>query len=543
MDDNGSVDKTPFSKRPASPLLIPGAILVIAAALRFAALGFDNLWYDELYNVWTARLPLADQIGDNLAAGHPPLYYLFVRVWFSISDSELWVRAFSALSGLVLVWLMYLLGRDLFSRQAGLWAAALGAVSPMLIWHSRAATFYSFLITLTTLSLYFLVRAAYSGGKRNWAAYVAATIAVYLTSFFGAVLQLTGFLVFWMLRGKKPGQLKPFLISQSLLISMVLLTLAVYQTGAAWDTSGASLPPFSSFYLLAKAILAAPLIMIGGDPGSGTGNSIWISEWMAGTPARSLMLVAVSILVTVIFVAFIGAGLRKRVNVNVVSMLVVALVLTSVTLFLAFINHDAMTSRFYIWAVPPLLVFFAALISSLSRRVQYLAGGTVLSMMLALAVWGVWIVPGLQDQISEVTPLLSEQYRDGDLVYGFPLNDRTVVDAYYLPDAPPPAGGFAAAGSDEMYFMPPGESWTGYRSGYWIGTGETPPIAGSELEDRVAEDIEGAARIWLIMPTHYHDDYPEIGTAFKRKHALQEAWHFEPLSVELHTIIPADDRA
>ncbi|MHB8967989.1 MAG: glycosyltransferase family 39 protein [Thermoleophilia bacterium] len=266
MDGRGIHTENGSPERRFIAWAAPAAIAVAAIFLRFFALGRDSLWFDELYNVWSARFPLADQMAEGLAAGHPPLYYLIARLWFAVGESEVWVRALSGLSGLLLVWLMYLLGRELFSRQAGLWAAALAAVSPVLVWYSRAATFYSLLFLLTALSLLFLARATIRGGGRNWAGYAAAMTAVYLTSFFAAVLQLAGIAAFWLLKGRKAGQAKTFLLVQAPLSLMALAALAASRYSVAEDTSTLTMPSLGSLYLPVKRAITAPLPLLAGDP-------------------------------------------------------------------------------------------------------------------------------------------------------------------------------------------------------------------------------------------------------------------------------------
>lgn len=513
--------------------LAPGAVLVAAAGLRFAALGRNNLWFDELYNVWTARFPLGDQLAEGLAAGHPPLYYLVARAWFSLGENGFWVRSLSALAGVVLVWLMYLLGRELASRQAGLWAAALTAVSPMLIGYSRAATFYSLLLTLTALTLLLLVRAAHQGGTKNWAGFVAALTAVYLTSFFAAVLQLACFAAYWQLR-RQPGQTRPFLYSQAPPATLALAALIASRYSIAEGTSSLRVPPISSFYILVKRIITAPLAIVGGDPQQNIsmGNN-WVSSWMVGAPARPLVQVTAMLLAAALLALLVASLYRRRVDSEAMAMLVAAAVLTTVTLFLVFVSKEQLTSRFYAWAAPPALVFVALLLSGASRWLQRLAGGAVLAASLLLTVWGVWLFPAAQDYISGVGNLLQEQYQAGDLVYALPMHDQTVINAYYLPDAPLPAGGFPGF-LGEMFFMPPGERWNGYRSGYWIGTGKTPPLAGADLESRVAADIRGQERVWLIMPESFADTYPEISAPFDRELTLRERWVFSPMTVALY---------
>lgn len=138
-------------------------ILLLAAIIRFAFISHESLWFDELYNLWADRMPFTGMMKEQLAAAHPPLYYIFVRAWYSISTGEAWVRSFSVLAGVATVFFTYLAGKELFSRRAGLWAAAFTALSPLLVMYSRANTYYSFMIALTVLSLWLLARASLRG--------------------------------------------------------------------------------------------------------------------------------------------------------------------------------------------------------------------------------------------------------------------------------------------------------------------------------------------------------------------------------------------
>ena len=53
----------------------------------------------------------------------------------------------------------YLLGAELRGRRAGLAAAALVAVNPMLLWYSQEARAYALFSLLTAVSLLYFVRA------------------------------------------------------------------------------------------------------------------------------------------------------------------------------------------------------------------------------------------------------------------------------------------------------------------------------------------------------------------------------------------------
>src|SRR5512136_2567416 len=91
------------------------AILILAAAARFFQLDAQSFWNDEGTSARVAErsLPLitAAAIGDI----HPPLYYYALHFWRGIfGESEFALRSLSAVFGITLVWLIYLLGAGLF---------------------------------------------------------------------------------------------------------------------------------------------------------------------------------------------------------------------------------------------------------------------------------------------------------------------------------------------------------------------------------------------------------------------------------------------
>ncbi len=90
-------------------------------------------------------------IREVLAAAHLPLYHLTLRVRLLAGESEAWIRLPSAIAGMGTIVFTYLAAREIFSRRVALWSAALVAVSPYLVFYSRATTFYAFMIAQTGL--------------------------------------------------------------------------------------------------------------------------------------------------------------------------------------------------------------------------------------------------------------------------------------------------------------------------------------------------------------------------------------------------------
>jgi mannosyltransferase len=133
-----------------------------AAVLRFATLGLQAYHHDEV--VTASRVLRSDFVHAMEAVGFsesaPPLYYALAWAWTQLTGTgELGLRSLSALAGVATVPIAYLLGAELHGRRAGLLAAALVAVNPMLLWYSQEARDYSLLVLLTALAALYFVRA------------------------------------------------------------------------------------------------------------------------------------------------------------------------------------------------------------------------------------------------------------------------------------------------------------------------------------------------------------------------------------------------
>ena len=95
---------------------------------------------------------------------NPPLYYVLAWAWSKLfGTGAVGLRSLSALFGAATIPIAYLIGRELLSRRAGLIAAALVALNPMLIWYSQEARSYALLVFLCSASLLFFLRVRRSG--------------------------------------------------------------------------------------------------------------------------------------------------------------------------------------------------------------------------------------------------------------------------------------------------------------------------------------------------------------------------------------------
>jgi mannosyltransferase len=141
--------------KPSHWLTLVG-ILILATALRTWNLGELSFWYDEVVTMRLAKASSIPALFDRLFqidATRAPLHPLLLHGWVRIfGASEGSSRALSVLCGVGAVGLIYLSGALVFDRVSGLWSAWLAAISPLLVYYSREARMYSWLVLMTCLS-------------------------------------------------------------------------------------------------------------------------------------------------------------------------------------------------------------------------------------------------------------------------------------------------------------------------------------------------------------------------------------------------------
>jgi mannosyltransferase len=160
-------------------------LTVLAAVLRFATLGVQSYHHDE---VVTASRILRAGFGHAMHqvwAGEstPPVFYAIAWVWAQlVGTGEFGLRSISAAAGVATVPIAYLIGVELRGRRAGLWAAALVAVNPMMLWYSQEARAYALVALFGAISVLYWLRAERSGARRDfvwWGVWSGLAIATH----------------------------------------------------------------------------------------------------------------------------------------------------------------------------------------------------------------------------------------------------------------------------------------------------------------------------------------------------------------------------
>lgn len=148
-----------------------------------------GLWLDEATTVVQVNLPFGAMLRDIATVDvHPPLHQIVLWGWVRVfGDGELAVRMPFVLLGALVVPLLFLAGRDLYSRRVGAVAALLGAVAPMAVWYSQESRMYALYLLFSVLAIWGQGRAMRDGRWAGWAWFALGTAGLLWTHWFAGL--------------------------------------------------------------------------------------------------------------------------------------------------------------------------------------------------------------------------------------------------------------------------------------------------------------------------------------------------------------------
>jgi uncharacterized membrane protein len=358
-DERSLIERTPAWVRAGAPLLL---LTALAAFVRFATLGSQSYWFDEAQAAHEFSLSLGSMLHLwNSYEPNPPLYFVVGWVWARVfGTGEVGLRSLSALLGTGLIPLVYLCGRDLISRRAGLFAAALAAVNPFLIWYSQEAREYMLLAVLSAASFWFFARSWRTSARRDLVWWTVCSALALLTAYFaGFIVAAEALLLIYRVRSRVligcfavlaavEGALVPHLIKHAShpadwIATAGSLSVRVKQVPVGFAVNTLYKGPALSYGLLGAAVLA--LIVIG--------------ILLVGATGRELR----------------GAALAA----------IVGAVAVLVPLGLALVGHDYYEVRALIGGWVPLAVLVGAACAATRAR---LAGALLFAALIALFIYG-----------------------------------------------------------------------------------------------------------------------------------------------------------
>lgn len=189
------------------PQIFPALLLFIGFLYRIYGLEANHsFWTDENHLALFVRA-IFERGKPVLANGYATGVYQWLAYWLSTASArffgfnEFAIRFPSVIFGTLTIWAVYLLGKEIFSQEAGLAAAALTTFLKIEILHSRQARPYQGLQFLYLLAAFFLYRLVQEKklNPKNLLGFFLTGIAAFLMHGLGLVVFLHGFLIIFFL--------------------------------------------------------------------------------------------------------------------------------------------------------------------------------------------------------------------------------------------------------------------------------------------------------------------------------------------------------
>ena len=318
-------------RRPRRRFADLAAVLVIAAglAVQFVETRSRSLSPDEALHVELSHLPRVADVYQRVRwNAHPPLFFLFLRLWLRLGHSELFLRLPPALFGAGFLWFFYRWTNRVFATAASLVAlvVAAAALATLEIAAETAApgrlvlfslllylailTHYAAFFIAVSLAAYAPLRLRRSGRPRRmlaiWAASQVGAALLYLflyvtqvTSLRGGDLErqaVTGWLRPAYFHPDQEGAI-PFLVRQTGELFLYFFGLPAVAAGALL-LAGAGLIALAIGRRPVMVLLTLPLLLAwatalaGLYPFGGTRHCIYLLPFVSAAIGASLSALA-----------------------------------------------------------------------------------------------------------------------------------------------------------------------------------------------------------------------------------------------------------
>lgn len=121
-------------------------ILIFAFLFRFLSINSHEYWFDEKASVYVAGQPLPMLLELSRKDTHPPLYFILLKAWSTVSNRVAYLRLLSVLSGTATIGLTYLLGKQIFNEKTAILTSVLMTLSPLHVYYSTEIRMYTLFV-------------------------------------------------------------------------------------------------------------------------------------------------------------------------------------------------------------------------------------------------------------------------------------------------------------------------------------------------------------------------------------------------------------
>ncbi|MFX1504267.1 MAG: glycosyltransferase family 39 protein, partial [Promethearchaeota archaeon] len=196
-------------------------IIGIAIYLRMINIISEQLWHDEGGTILYVNSTWQHLYVKVVEEKNPILYYTILKLWYHLfGDSVFSLRLLSVIFSILIVPVLFLLGKEVRDEKLGLILSFLFAISPFSIWYANEIRMYSFLQLLFTIDFYFAIKILKSPNiTKNYIYFSLTSVCLIYTHYMGVVYLIVLSLEIFLYNRKYELFWKNSLISIIIIIS------------------------------------------------------------------------------------------------------------------------------------------------------------------------------------------------------------------------------------------------------------------------------------------------------------------------------------
>jgi mannosyltransferase len=373
-----------------------GCLMLTAVLLSVFFFIGQSLRLDEAQSLWqSSRTPLGvlHIVGEDV---HVPLYQELLHFWrLFVGDTVAKARGLSLVFFMLSIPALYALGKLVYSRSIGLFAAVLFTISPFINWYGNEIRMYTLFVFFVIINQYFFICLFKKNNSRTWFWYgLTAVLGMYSHYFFSLVL-FTHLIFYGLNVGLFPqGSFKRFVLTASIVVgSLVPWVLYVIHIGKAASQSPHLPVPttvdlFNIFAQFISGFQSDPI------------NTVFLSLW----PLALLF-------------GFFGLRRNARTTDTTHFLMLSVLVPLFTAYFISIFIVPVFISRYLIVMVPALYLCILSLIETYSYSTAVIARSVLVGFMLIMLGFEITspITP-VKEHYKEVAAFLNEHAMPQDAV-------------------------------------------------------------------------------------------------------------------------------
>ncbi|MBN2422220.1 glycosyltransferase family 39 protein [Candidatus Woesearchaeota archaeon] len=379
-------------------------ILLIALILRLAGIGSEPYWTDEVITVRWVQEPLKTALDVFVNSElYPPMYMLTLWVWvrfFGITPIA--TRLLSTLFSIMTIFVIYLVGKKLFSEKVGLIASVILAFSNFNIYYAQETRAYSFLVFLTLVSFYYFILSLEKLSLKNSLLYLFSTLILIYTHVFSLLIIFVQNIYFLLIQYKSLKIIKKWIFIQ---IQLLILYIP-------W------------FPILLKQITKQDHL-----------NLKWIPVLHWYSPLVVIVKYSGSTILFIVFIviiiyAFIKA--RKKIPLKQISLLSMWIIIPIGIMFLfSFVVRPLFHERFFQFVVPAIILIISWAIKVSFGNKWVLSGVVALIIILSFPpIYEQYYTTNKDDWIT-ASEFLNENVKNGEIIFIHPFYQQYPFTYYY----------------------------------------------------------------------------------------------------------------